>query len=145
MNNNDKSNLTEQLRLALPESLREDAAITEALQQITNLESEHAQSTRRAQLERRFLERAPREGLLYPGDALKLEDVTKALDGDDTSKALDALYRDLKARRPYLFNKPAQAPEKLATRQPDHDRIREAWKGGLTRQVQIARDALRRR
>ncbi len=141
----EESNLSESIRNALPESLREDAAITEALQQITNLETEHAQSTKRAQLERQFLERAPREGLLYPGDALKLEDVTKALDTEDTGKALDKLYRDLKARRPYLFNKPTQAPEKLAQRQPDHDRIREAWKGGLTRQVQITRDALRRR
>jgi hypothetical protein len=145
MNNNDKPTPTEQLRNALPETLREDVAITEALQQVTNLETEHAQSTKRSQLERQFLERAPREGLLYPGDALKLEDVTKSLDTEDTGKALDKLYRDLKTRRPYLFNKPTQAPEKLAQRQPDHDRIREAWKGGLTRQVQITRDALRRR
>ncbi len=139
------SNLSETIRNVLPESLQEDAAIAEALQQITNLESEHAQSTKRAQLERQFLERAPREGLLYPGDALKLEDIAKALDTEEAGKALDSLYRDLKARRPYLFHKPAQAPEKLAQRQPDHDRIREAWKGGVTRQVQIARDAMRRR
>jgi hypothetical protein len=142
---NEPLHISQVLREALPESLREDAAINEALQRITNLESEHAQSTKRAQLERRFLERAPREGLLYPGDALKLEDVTRALESDDSGKALDALYRDLKARRPYLFTRPAHAPEKLAHRQPDHDRIREAWKGGLTRQVQIARDAMKRR
>jgi hypothetical protein len=134
-------NLADTLRSVLPEALRDEPAVSDALQQVASLETEHAQTLKRADGERRFLERAPREGLLYPGDALKLEDVSKSLESDD---GLDRLYRELKAKRPYLFAKP-QAPEKLATRQPENEGIRQAWKGGLTRQVQIARDAMKRR
>ncbi|MBX3459998.1 MAG: hypothetical protein KF696_08535 [Planctomycetes bacterium] len=130
--------ITDIIRNALPEALRDDPALKGALQQVANLESEHV----RHALERRFLERASREGLLYPGDALKLEDVTGAL-GDEAG--LDRLFRELRARRPYLFSKPPAAPEKLASRKPENEGIRQAWRGGLTRQVQIARDALRRR
>lgn len=131
----ENESITNILRNALPEALREDPALQQALAQINQLEALHT----RAQQERRFLERAPREGLLYPGDALKLEDVTGTLDN------LDQLFRDLKAKRPYLFARPPAPPEKLATRKPENEDIRQAWRGGLTRQVQIARDALRRR
>lgn len=139
----EKESITASLRNALPEALRQDPALEGALQQVAKLEAEHSVATRRHELERRFLERAPREGLLYPGDALKLEDVSAELQGD---AGLDQLYRNLKAARPYLFTRQTTAPEKLATRQPEHEKLREAWKaGGLTRQVQIARDALKRR
>lgn len=134
----ENESITSIIRSALPEALREDPALQQALAQVNQLEAAHS----RAQHERRFLERAPREGLLYPGDALKLEDVTGAL---ENANNLDQLFRDLKAKRPYLFNRPPAPPEKLATRKPETENIREAWRGGLTRQVQIARDALRRR
>lgn len=138
---NNQPNLADIIRNALPEALRDEPAVSDALQRVAALETEHADTLKRAEGERRFLERAPREGLLYPGDALKLEDVSAALESED---GVDKLYRELKAKRPYLFAKP-QAPEKLATRKPENEGIREAWKGGLTRQVQIARDAMRRR
>jgi hypothetical protein len=140
---NEPKHISELLRDALPEALRADPAVSEAIDKVAALEGEHVQVRRRAELERRFLERAPREGLQYPGDALKLEDIAAALDTDDKG-ALDKLYRDLKARRPYLFRKPVGAPEKLASRRPPNEDIRQAWKGGLTRQVQIAREVLRR-
>lgn len=130
--------ITDLIRNALPQALRDDPALAQALERVAQLEEAQV----RAGQERRFLERAPREGLLYPGDALKLEDVTGAL-GDEAG--LDRLFRDLRARRPYLFSKPPAAPEKLASRKPENEGIRQAWRGGLTRQVQIARDALRRR
>lgn len=126
--------LTEQLTQALPEALRDDAAIQAALQAVQTLE----QAASRHAAERQFLERAPREGLLYPGDALKLADLGEG------GKALDEVFRNLKQTRPYLFAKPAAAPaqEVLATK-PANEAIRQQWRGGLTRQVQISRERFR--
>lgn len=126
--------LTEQLTQALPEALRDDAAIQAALQAVQTLE----QAASRHAAERQFLERAPREGLLFPGDALKLADIGQS------DKPLDEVYRNLKQTRPYLFAKPAAAPaqEVLATK-PANEAIRQQWRGGLTRQVQISRERFR--
>src|SRR5688500_14967141 len=68
--------LTEQLRAMLPQPTPE---LTPALDKVAQLEHEHRAAVEQAQAERAFLLRAPREGLLYPGDALKLEDVLPKL------------------------------------------------------------------
>jgi hypothetical protein len=135
---NENPTLAEVLRGALPEEhLSEEAR--QAIEQVAELETRHAESTRRAELERRFLERAPREGLLHPGDALKLADIPNRLgDAEDPGNALDELYQELRTERPYLFRKPPAAPEKLT--RPVNEKIRESWNGaGLTRQLMMRR------
>jgi hypothetical protein len=133
--NKETPGLADMLREALPEELRESAEMKQALDRVTELEAARTD----AELQRRFLERAPHEGLLYPGDALKLENVTRRLkQGDDPDAALREVYRDLRANRPYLFSKPPAPPEKLS--QPLNDRLRESWNGaGLTRQLMLRR------
>lgn len=66
-----KPSLTDELRQLLPQELRDAPPV----QRVAELE----QAAARAQTEREFLERAPREGLLYPADALKLEDLHACL------------------------------------------------------------------
>jgi hypothetical protein len=131
----DQPTLAETLRAALPEDARDNAELHRVLERVSELEA----AGQGAGLERSFLERAPREGLLYPGDALKLEDIASRLkDADDPARALDEVYRDLRARRPYLFKQAPEAPAKLS--QPVNDRLRESWNGaGLTRQLMLKR------
>jgi len=115
---------------ALPEELRETPEVRETVRRVTELETAHAD----ARLQQMFLERAPREGLLYPGDALKLEDVARRLrESDDPSRALGEIYRELRASRPYLFSKPPAAPEKLT--QSAGDRTESLSASALTRQL----------
>ena len=70
--------------------------------------------------------------------------VRKRADIGKGAKPLDEVSRNRKHSRPYLFAKPAAAPaqEVLATK-PAHEAIRQQWRGGLTRQVQISRDRFR--
>ncbi len=128
--------LSERLTNALPESLRDDAALRDAIQAVSALE----QAAQRHAAERQFLERAPREGLLFPGDALKLADIGAS------DKSLDEVFRNLKQTRPYLFAKPAAAPaQEVLSTKPASEALRQQWRGGLTRQVQINRDAMKGR
>ncbi|MBZ0135669.1 MAG: hypothetical protein K8I27_04795 [Planctomycetes bacterium] len=121
--------LSDQLRALLPEPTDE---LTAALDKVAQLEHEHSTTVEQARIERAFLERAPREGLLYPGDALKLGDFRPDED-------LDKVFTQLRATRPYLFDKASSpANQKLAEHDPDS--LRRALKhGSLTRQVQEIR------
>lgn len=110
--------LTEQLKQLLPENLRD----AEAVQRVAELE----QAAARAQAEREFLERAPREGLLHPADALKLEDLHAALGkGADRATGLTQYFAALRANRPWLFTG-ANTPgaQKLAEGEPELDHLR---------------------
>ena len=121
--------LTEQLRALLPEPSTELSA---ALDKVAQLEHEHTATVEQARVERAFLERAPREGLLYPGDALKLDDFEL---GDD----LDGVFKQLRASRPYLFARPSSpANQKLSEHTAD-DHRRSLMHGSLTRQLQEVR------
>ena len=127
--------LTEELRALLPEATDKLSA---ALDKVTQLEHEHSATVEQARIERAFLERAPREGLLYPGDALKLEDIAAKL-RDTNEEALTDVFKQLRATRPYLFASPSSpANQKLS--EPGGDQFRKALKhGSLTRQVQELR------
>ena len=67
--------ITDQLKQALPEALRDAQEIAPHLERLAEIERHHAS----AALERVFLERAPREGLLHPADALKLEPLAETM------------------------------------------------------------------
>jgi len=126
--------ITDQLRALLPEAAPEIAG---ALERLAQLEHEHAQAAH----VRTFLERAPREGLLYPGDALKLDDVLPGLieAGEDEQKISD-VFKRLRASRPYLFGHAPASPANQKLAQHDPERLRAALRhGSLTRQVQELR------
>lgn len=130
--NPDQPSLTEQLKQLLPEDQRE----SEPLQRVAELE----QATARAQAEREFLERAPREGLLHPADALKLEDLHQVLGAaPDRAAGLAEYYRRLREQRPYLFAAvPAPGARKLS--EPGLEGLRRHMThGALTRQLQAVR------
>lgn len=121
--------LSDELRALLPEPSEELSA---ALDKVAQLEHEHSATVEQARAERAFLERAPREGLLYPGDALKLDDLKL---GED----LDKVFSHLRATRPYLFAKPSSpANQKLAEHNPE-SRRNTLTHGSLTRQLQEIR------
>jgi len=134
---------TDQLKQALPEALRDAKEIAPHLERLAELERDHAS----AALERAFLERAPREGLLHPADALKLEPLAEALAGAaDTETGLRDYFAKLRQARPWLFAKPpAAGAEKLSDGAlPRLDKLRAAMShGALTRQLQAVR--IRRR
>lgn len=125
-----EESLTEQLAATLPQALAQEPAVASALERVRELEQRA--STLAAQ--QAFLERAPREGLQFPGDALKLIDAAKLAD-------LDAAYAELRRGRPWLFRSAASpAAEKLALAAPEIERMREAVKhGALSRGVQALR------
>ena len=129
-----EKNITDQLRALLPQATLE---ISSALDKVAQLEHEHRAAVEQARRQIAFLERAPHEGLLYPGDALKLDDVAGKLPEDDD--ALAEVFQQLRTQRPYLFarhNSPAN--QKLS--EPDPESLRGALKhGSLTRQVQEIR------
>ncbi|HRJ79990.1 MAG TPA: hypothetical protein PLF37_15935, partial [Planctomycetota bacterium] len=115
-----EKSLTELLAATLPQALAQEPAVASALERVRELEQRA--STLAAQ--QAFLERAPREGLQFPGDALKLIDAAKLAD-------LDAAYAELRRGRPWLFRSAASpAAEKLALAAPEIERMREAVKHG---------------
>lgn len=126
MTNRKEQSVSDQLRNLLPEPSEELSA---ALDKVAQLEHEYSATVEQARAERAFLERAPREGLLYPGDALKLDDLKL---GED----LDEVFSHLKATRPYLFAKPSSpANQKLAEQTHSNNLTH----GSLTRQLQQIR------
>jgi hypothetical protein len=131
----DKS-LIEQLKAALPQGLAAEPSVAAALDGIQQLEKR----VQTLNAQQAFLERAPREGLLYPADALKLVEAEKLAQ-------LDALYAELRKDKPWLFAKrESPANEKIAPRFPDIDRLREAVRrGALSRDVQNFRPIKRAR
>ncbi|MBE7492729.1 MAG: hypothetical protein HS108_13375 [Planctomycetes bacterium] len=129
-----KPSLTDELRQLLPQELRDAPPV----QRVAELE----QAAARAQTEREFLERAPREGLLYPADALKLEDLHACLGkAPDRATGLNEYFAALRASRPWLFARTQVAPtQKLADHEPDPERLRRHMThGALTRQLQAVR------
>lgn len=130
----DQPSLTDQLKQLLPENLRE----SEPLKRLAELE----QSAARAGAEREFLERAPREGLLHPADALILEDLHACLGkAPDRASGLNEYFATLRAARPYLFAR-VETPgaRKLAEAEPEMERLRRHMShGALTRQLQAVR------
>ena len=138
-----QSSLSDQLRALLPEPIEE---VTAALAKVAQLEHEHSAAVEQARIERAFLLRAPREGLLYPGDALKLEDVVPKLrEAGDAEQALEDVFSSLRSSRPYLFAKPPASPANQKLSEPDPERLRSVLKhGSLTRQVQEIRRRNRR-
>jgi hypothetical protein len=128
--------LTDQLRALLPQATPEVAS---ALDKVAQLEHEHRAAVEQARIERAFLERAPREGLLYPGDALKLDDVVPKLKAAADDTAMADVFKELRTQRPYLFARPnSPANQKLSEHDPESLRgtLRH---GSLTRQVQELR------
>lgn len=134
----ENSSLAEQLKAALPESIAKDPACAEKIQALADLEARAGTLA----TERMFLERAPREGLMYPADALKLVDVSAKLREGEPTKALDALYAELRRDKPWLFAKQVSpANEKFVPGSNlELDRLRDAVKrGALSRDVQMFR------
>lgn len=127
------------LREALPEAVAGDASVARQLEAVAELERAHMALAGRVAAERAFLERAPREGLLYPADALKLAEL-----GAGDPRALDELYARLRRERPYLFAATATSPanEKLAVNLP---RDLERGRVPLARDMLALRDAVLRR
>lgn len=121
--------LSDQLRALLPEPSPEVAS---ALERVAQLEHEHSATVEQARAERAFLERAPREGLLYPGDALKLEDLKL---GED----LGEVFKQLRATRPYLFARPNSPANQKLAEQSAETRRSSLKHGSLTRQLQEIR------
>ncbi len=144
MPNEKPETLAEQLRRALPEPVRTDAETVKQIDAVAQLERGYAELQQRSMAERAFLERAPREGLQYPADALKLVELAKT---DDAG--ISELYAKLRSERPYLFAAKANSPgnEKLATGfPPEVERLRkDIARGALTRDMQVLRDAVLRR
>ncbi len=132
---NEKS-LIDQLKAALPQGLATEPSVATALEGMKELE----QRAQTLSAQHAFLERAPREGLLYPADALKLVEAAKLAE-------LDALYTELRRDKPWLFAKrESPANEKLAGHSLEIDRLREAVKrGALSRDVQNFRPIKRAR
>jgi hypothetical protein len=131
-----EKNISDQLRALLPQATPE---VTSALDKVAQLEHEHRAAMEQARIERAFLERAAREGLLYPGDALKLDDVLPKLKVAADETAMAEVFRQLRTQRPYLFARPnSPANQKLSEHDPES--LRGALKhGSLTRQVQELR------
>jgi hypothetical protein len=128
--------LTDQLRALLPQTTPE---LSSALDKVAQLEHEHRAAVEQARVERVFLERAPREGLLYPGDALKLDDVLPKLKAATDETALAEVFKQLRTQRPYLFTRPnSPANQKLSEHDPENTRSA-LRHGNLTRQVQELR------
>lgn len=128
--------LIEQLQAALPEALTLEPAVASALERVRELE----QRAGTLAAQHAFLERAPREGLQFPGDALKLLDAAQLSD-------LDLAFQELRRGRPWLF-KPAASPaaEKITRATPEIERLREAVRhGALSRGVQALRPIKRAR
>jgi hypothetical protein len=132
---NEKS-LIDQLKAALPQNLATEPSVATALEGIQELE----QRAQTLATQHAFLERAPREGLLYPADALKLVEAAKF--GE-----LDTLYAELRRDKPWLFaRRESPGNEKLAGHSLEIDRLREAVKrGALSRDVQNFRPIKRAR
>lgn len=130
--------LTEQLRALLPEATTELSA---ALDKVARLEHQNDAMAEQTRVERAFLERAPREGLLYPGDALKLENLADKLrDTGADEQGLTEVFQNLRRHRPYLFSTPTGSPANQKFSEPDHEQLRKSLKhGSLTRQVQEMR------
>lgn len=144
-NNPDKpETLADMLRKTLPEPVRGDAETAKQLDAVEQMERGYRELQQRSNAERAFLERAPREGLQYPGDALKLVDLANA-----DERAIGDLYAKLRSERPYLFATKAASPgnEKLATGfPPEIERLRQSVnRGGATKDMQALRDAVLRR
>lgn len=102
---------------------------------IDSIEHEHKRSTH----ERRFLERAPMEGLLHPSDALKLEDVaTELSEAEDPEQALQDVFASMRSSRPWLFRQASASPTTQKLSEPGNapPALRH---GSLTRQVQELR------
>jgi hypothetical protein len=132
----ESKSIADEIRNLIPEDQHGDELDT-ALERVARLEHEHAATVEQSALERAFLERAPREGLLYPGDALKLEDVAAKLrELGGAEQGLQQLYRDMRSSRPYLFGKPPGSPANRKISEPEPPRLRH---GSLTRQVQELR------
>ena len=132
--------ITDQLRALIPEDAVNEE-LTAALERVASLEHEHAAAVEQARIERAFLERAPREGLLYPGDALKLDDVLPRLrEAEDIEQGLSETFQSLRKQRPYLFQHAPSSPanRKLAEADPEAARG-QLRHGSLTRQVQEIR------
>ena len=132
---NDKS-LSDQLKAALRQGLATEPSVATALEGMKELE----QRAQTLSAQHAFLERAPREGLLYPADALKLVEAAKLAE-------LDTLYAELRRDKPWLFaRRESPANEKLAGHSLQIDRLREAVKrGALSRDVQNFRPIKRGR
>lgn len=133
---NKPPSITDQLKALLPEPTDE---LTTAIEQVARLEHEHAATLEQARIERAFYDRAPREGLLYPGDALKLEDVVNRLrEAGDAAQVLEDVFSSLRSSRPYLFARSPVSPanQKLSEAAPALTQLRH---GSLTRQVQEIR------
>jgi hypothetical protein len=132
------TSITDQLKQALPETLRNAQEIAPHLERLAEIERHHES----AALERAFLERAPREGLLHPADALKLEPLAEAMGkAADTETGLREYFNRLRQTRPYLFARPPAATEKLSDGAiPELEKLRAAMShGALTRQLQAVR------
>ncbi|MCB9895918.1 MAG: hypothetical protein H6839_15835 [Planctomycetes bacterium] len=127
--------LIDQLRALLPEP---NEQLSAALDKVAQLEHEHSAAVEQARIERAFLLRAPREGLLYPGDALKLDDIVpKIREAGENEQALEDVFNTLRSSRPYLFAKPPASPANQKLSEPEQPRgLRH---GSLTRQVQEIR------
>ena len=131
-----EKSLTDQLKAALPQGLATEPSVATALEGMKELE----QRAQTLSAQHAFLERAPREGLLYPADALKLVEAAKLAE-------LDTLYAELRRDKPWLFaRRESPANEKLAGHSLQIDRLREAVKrGALSRDVQNFRPIKRGR
>lgn len=131
--------ITDQLRALLPQDAL-TVELTAAIEKVANLEHEHAATVEQARIERAFMERALREGLLYPGDALKLDDVVSKLrEAEDIEQGLTTAFQSLRKQRPYLFGSGASpANQKLAEPDPSNAGT-QLRHGSLTRQVQEIR------
>ncbi|MCC6573284.1 MAG: hypothetical protein IT462_05775 [Planctomycetes bacterium] len=139
-----KPTLAEMLRKTLPQAVTGDAETAKQLDAVAELERGYRELQQRSNAERAFLERAPREGLQYPADALKLVDLANV-----DEKAIGELYAKLHSERPYLFAARATSPgnEKLATGfPPEIERLRQnVSRAGATKDMQALRDAVLRR
>lgn len=144
----DSKNPAEELRRLLPEALAQDAEVAAGLKKVEEIAARQQLMARRHAFERAFLERAPREGLLHPGDALKLAeagDPPETADEAGLERAVSGLYASLRRDRPWLFGAARGTPanEKLAPDDPPEiQRMREKLgKGALTRNLQLFRQA----
>lgn len=102
---------------------------------------------RSLEAERAFLVRAAREGLLAPDDALKLiGPLHDASSGEP--RDLDALFSELREERPWLFarsNSPGLSQRDPAAINPADALKQRASESGLTRDIQLWREAQRKR
>lgn len=133
------TSLAESLRELIPTEQQSDE-LGAALDNVAKLEHEHREFAEQTRLERAFLERAPKEGLMHPGDALKLEDVAAKLrEAGDGEQALQQVYRTMRTQRPYLFAAPPSSPANRKLSDGANDAAPGLTHGNLTRQVQELR------